>query len=144
MSEPMRRSKSATLSHSKTAVGFYEAYAHFSRNLRTWLLAYGVGAPVIFLTNEAAGKKLIHSGQAEIVATFFLVGVGLQVLATWVYKYAMWFLYSGEVDRSFQKYRLHKASDWVSECYLCELVLDMATILLFLAATWRVVRATLI
>jgi hypothetical protein len=41
--------------------GFYEAYVGFARTLSVWLIAYGIGGPAIFLTNEAAGT-LFSSG----------------------------------------------------------------------------------
>lgn len=42
--------------------GFYEAYVGFARALRVGFIAYGIGGPAVFLTNEAAASKLIASG----------------------------------------------------------------------------------
>ena len=124
--------------------GFYEAYAQFARNLRTWFLAYGVGAPVIFLTNEAVGRKLLASGQAEIVAFLFLSGVAIQVLAALLYKCAMWCLYTGERNNRFKTSKRYKCSDWVSESLWVEFGLDVLTIVLFAAATWLALKAALV
>ena len=37
----------------------YKAYEEHAKTLRTWLVAYGIGAPVVFLTNEQLSKRLL-------------------------------------------------------------------------------------
>src|SRR2546426_7954213 len=58
----------------KEESGFYEPYAALARNLRTWFIAYGIGGPVIFLTNEPAAKALYSAGVGRSVAYCFLGG----------------------------------------------------------------------
>ena len=58
--------------------------------LRVWLIAYCIGGPAIFLTNEAAGKTLFSCGSGRIVAYAFLGGVAVQVVLALLYKSAMW------------------------------------------------------
>lgn len=128
--------------HTAEAKGFFEAYAHLARNLRTWLLAYGVGGPVIFLTNDAAGRKLVGAGYAETVATLFLGGVALQIFAALLYKWALWFLYSGEVDKKFKAQRIYSLSEKVTDYAPLEIAFDIITVVFFLGATWLVLKAT--
>jgi len=121
--------------------GFYEAYAGFARALRTWFIAYGIGGPVIFLTNEAASKTLLASGAARAVAYCFLLGVTLQILTAVLYKSAMWHLYMGELDPDKQSRQFYKASDWLTQQYWLEVLLDVGTLALFGWATVRTLNA---
>ncbi len=121
--------------------GFYEAYAGFARNLRIWFIAYGVGGPVVFLTNEAAGQALLASGPDRRIAYTVLAGVGLQILLALLYKTAMWYLYLGELDDSRKSWMLYKVSEWLSDSYWIELVSDAATLVLFGWATLDVLHA---
>ncbi len=121
--------------------GFYEAYAGFARTLRAWFVAYGIGGPVLFVTNDTLSKKLTASGVTGTIAMLFLAGVGLQVLSALMYKGAMWYLYLGELNPEVRKLRRHGLSDWLSEAFWVELLLDVGTIVLFSIATWTVIRA---
>lgn len=68
----------------------YAAYDGYSRALRTWLVAYGIGAPVLLMTNDALWLAVAESGDAAWIGALFLVGVALQVVLTAVNKTAMW------------------------------------------------------
>jgi hypothetical protein len=70
--------------------GFYEPYVALARSLRVWFIAYGIGGPVLFLSNETAWKSLIKAGQARAVALLFLAGVATQVITVLIHKAAMW------------------------------------------------------
>lgn len=125
----------------KEESGFYEAYAGFANNLRIWLLAYGIGAPVVLLSNEHAWKAIVDSEQGKFLAILFFAGVALQIIAAVMYKTAMWFLYMGELKKSYRKTKMYKAADYLSENYLIESGIDVATIVIFGVASFNVVRA---
>lgn len=125
----------------KQEKGFYEAYAGFARTLRTWLIAYGVGAPVVFLSNEAIWSSVVNANKVRLVAWAFLIGVSIQVFTAILYKTAMWYLYMGEDNDAFRKTTRYKVSDWLSECYVLESILDLASIVLFAYATFVTVNA---
>ena len=115
--------------------GFYGAYAGFAKTLRAWLIAYGIGAPVIFLTNQELWTKLANSGKAPCVGILFATGVTLQVLGAILYKTAMWYLYVGETKTDFRKTLRHRTSDWISECYCLEFTFDILSITSFVLAS---------
>jgi hypothetical protein len=71
---------------SKAESGFYEAYVDFARNLRIWLLAYGIGGPAAFLTNEGAARILRSSLFGRQITYCFMAGVALQVFVALLYK----------------------------------------------------------
>ena len=120
--------------------GYYDAYVGFARTLRVWFIAYGIGGPAVFLTNEPAGKRLFGSGAGDIVAYAFLGGVALQIALALLYKTAMWYLYIGELNKNARAGRLYRFSDWLSESYWIEMLGDVVTLALFGGATLRLVR----
>jgi len=120
--------------------GFYEAYAGFARNVRTWFIAYGIGAPVLFVSNQELWKQIAGSGEGRTIAYLFLAGVAVQIAAAMIYKTAMWYLYVSELDRHRAKGWRYRLSDLVSESYLLEMGFDVATLVLFGVATFKVLQ----
>ena len=125
----------------KVETGFHAPYAEFAKTLRTWLVAYGVGAPVLFFQSAEAWAALGRNGAVRPFVYLFLGGIGLQVLSALAYKTAMWYLYMeelGKIQISTFRYRI---SDWLSEAYWLEALVDVATIALFGFATHRAISA---
>jgi len=120
--------------------GFAGAYVEFAKTLRTWFVAYGIGAPVLVLNQDKLRDALKASPEARTIAWCFLAGVGLQILAAFTYKIAMWYLYMGELSPAFCKSRRHRAADWISTALWLELLFDLGTVALFAWATVRVVQ----
>lgn len=70
-----------------------------------------------------------------VLATLFLLGVGVQVLQAITYKVAMWYLYMAELKPGLRATKRFKISDYVSEALWLELIFDGTTVLLFGWAT---------
>jgi hypothetical protein len=69
----MSEMKSSTNTQPQSEKGFYEAYASFARTLRAWLIAFGIGAPLIFFQNENAWAALgLHGVVKSFVYCFLL------------------------------------------------------------------------
>jgi hypothetical protein len=119
--------------------GYFNAYSRFSGTLRTWLVAYGVGGPALVLTQEKLATQFFAAPTSRAIVVLFLSGVAVQVLAAWLYKSAMWYLYRGVHSEELQTRRTYKAADWLSESYLLETSLDIASIILFAAATYLLI-----
>jgi hypothetical protein len=128
----------STGSAPREEAGFYDAYAGFARNLRTWLIAYGIGGPVLFVSQSFVTEALVKSGTARGVAYAFLGGVVLQIVAALIYKSAMWYCYQGELEPGFRESRRFRVSGFISCAYWLEFSFDLITIALFAWATWRV------
>ncbi len=58
---------------------YFNAYAELSKTLRTWLVAYGIGAPIVLLTNAGFSGAIRKAGDSKYVAGAFLLGVAAQV-----------------------------------------------------------------
>lgn len=120
--------------------GFYAAYEEHTKTLRTWLVAYGIGAPVLFITHDTLMKAVQKSGEGRLLGLLFLIGVAIQVVLAALNKMIMWRLYKAELDDE----RVDKAGvilricDWLSDKYLIDFVADLATIALFALATARI------
>jgi hypothetical protein len=119
------------------AAEFYAAYDHYSKLLRTWLVAYGIGGPVLLLSSEALLQKLSTSGSAKSVAVLFLVGVVLQVLIATINKAVMWVLYYGELHPEYRARTRYELCEWLSEQFALDLVIDIASMVLFALATYE-------
>lgn len=128
----------STGSAPREEAGFYDAYAGFARNLRTWLIAYGIGGPVLFVSQSFVTEALVKSGTARSVAYAFLGGVVIQIAGALLYKSAMWYCYQGELDPAFRESRRYRIAGFVSCAYWLELTIDLVTSALFVWATWRV------
>ena len=117
---------------------FYKAYEEYAKLLRTWFVAYGVGGPVLFLTQSHIADRIAKSGQARAVIYLFLGGVAAQVVLAMLNKWVMWsiYAYSGSTtDRAKVRFRL---ADWISEQAWLDIVCDVATLALFGIATAKV------
>jgi hypothetical protein len=115
--------------------GFYEPYSYFSKTVRAWLIAFGVGVPVLFLSNRDVFASLRLASQLRPVLTMFLVGVGLQVLIGLIYRSAMWYLYVGELGNLAKTTRRYRVADVISDAHWPELGVDLATLALFVTAS---------
>lgn len=122
---------------------YLEAYGEHARTLRTWLVAYGIGAPILLITNDSFAVAIRKSGDARWMAGCFFAGVTLQVLLSAVNKSAMWGLYYGETAPLFKRTFWFKLAYGVSERYWIDFVVDLATFVLFGIATWKAVLAVI-
>ncbi|MGH8322043.1 MAG: hypothetical protein ACRESI_08820 [Gammaproteobacteria bacterium] len=133
----------SSIQRTKIDSGFYESYASFSRTLRAWLVAYGVGVPVLLVSQQFIAKAIIKAGSGGLVTWLFLAGVAIQVLAALLYKYSMAYLYNAEVDSSLNETRRVKAAEWLSNAVWLEALFDVVSIALFVCGTFMVVAAVL-
>ena len=114
----------------------FTAYSSHSSTLRTWLVAYGVGGPVLILSQYKIWAILAKSGSLRLIAVLFLVGVTLQVLLAAVNKSVMWSCYYGEVVPKYKKTWRYRVAGWLSEQYLIDLSCDLASMAVFGLATY--------
>lgn len=114
---------------------FYAAYEGHSNILRTWLVAYGIGGPVLILSQDAVWQALAMAGTISRVAVLFLFGVALQVVLATLNKGAMWACYYVEKNPASAEEPLYKIGLWIADKFLIDFLVDIATIGLFVWAT---------
>jgi len=116
--------------------GYYANYTEYSKTFRTWLVAYGVGGPVLLLTNDAASRKFAAAGDARCIVVLFLIGVAFQVMGTGINKWAAWHVYSDMTDASRANGRWSKAWCWINKQAWIDVGVDVGSIAAFAIATW--------
>jgi hypothetical protein len=120
-----------------SAAEFYAVYDHYSKLLRTWLVAYGIGGPVLLLSSDTVLAKVSSSGSAKSIAVLFLIGVALQVLLATTNKTVMWICYYGEMYPKYRAKKRYKCCEWISEQFWIDLIVDIASMVLFGLATYE-------
>jgi len=133
--EDTRQQSSSSTPDDREETGYYQAYAEFAKTLRTWFIAYGIGAPALVLSNKDLWNLVKGSGSLTWIAVLFLLGVTFQVIEAFIYKTAMWHLYVGESDEEHMKTWWYRMADRVSESYQLELFFDIGAFVFFAIAT---------
>jgi hypothetical protein len=131
------------------ADGYFSVYEEHSKTLRTWFVAYGIGAPVFILNSPTVLAALKSADCLKSTAVLFLVGVGLQVVLTALNKAVAWILYAENdapppgdpARRKGTRAWRYRAADWISERFEIDLLVDVVTGGLFIVATLRIFGA---
>jgi hypothetical protein len=118
-----------------------DAFSEYEKTLRTWFIAYGIGGPVLFLTQPYLRAKLVADHNARCIAVFFLLGILCQVIESILYKAITWYPYyriienisSAEGNKWY-----YKVSDYVHKHYWIDFVFDILTFAVFAYATYLV------
>ena len=114
----------------------FEAYTQHSSVLRTWLVAYGIGAPALFLSQDKIWQALAKSGLLATIGALFLAGVFLQVAIAAINKSVMWACYYGDIDPLYKETRRYKGACWLSDKYSIDLAADLGAMAAFCVATY--------
>lgn len=139
---------------STSSDGHYKVYEEHMKTLRAWFVAYGVGGPVLFVTQKDFAATLADSGLSQMVGVLFLVGVLLQALVALFNKWVNWGLYyfddddadtsnvvdtvetTGDtVDTETKPQKLQRFCESYSSKVWIDIVADLATLILFSIAS---------
>lgn len=123
--------------------GFYEPYIRYSVALRSWLIAYGIGVPVLLVSQDLIAKSIMKAGAGKLIAALFLAGVAIQVLAAFLYKYSQEYLYADESGAKLKGTRRLAVAEWLSDSIWFEMLLDVVSLILFVCGTFEVVAVVL-
>ena len=114
---------------------FYEVYSEYAQMLRTWFVAYGVGGPLLFLTQPQIAEKIAASGRARPIVYLFLGGVVAQVLVAFINKWSAWYIYDAAGDAGRQRTWTYRAAESVSTQFWIDTACDLVAIAAFAVAT---------
>ncbi|MDH3614528.1 MAG: hypothetical protein OES10_14770 [Gammaproteobacteria bacterium] len=129
---------------SASSDGHYKVYEEHMKTLRAWFVAYGVGGPVLFITQKDFAASLVDSGLSKLVGVLFLIGVLLQALVALFNKWVNWGLYFYDDDEDnpgdsseeeAAPRRLQKFCENYSSKVWVDIAADIATLILFSVAT---------
>lgn len=118
------------------AESLFKTYGVYARTLRAWFVAYGIGGPVLLLTNDTVNQAFRSSPLGRSIAGAFLIGVATQVVLAFLNKTVIWASYFATIRPEVSESRKYRAAAWVAEQYWIDVVADVATIGLFGWATW--------
>ncbi len=118
--------------------GFHAVYSDFAKIFRLWLVAYGIGVPVILLPRENVILELKAVADGRRIIFSFFAGVFIQVALAWLYKLSMWWSYMWETNRLQEDSGKYKFIDWFTTAFWVEALADWFTIILYSYATLRI------
>src|SRR5688500_3624771 len=118
------------------------------------MVAYGIGGPILLLTNRDAPEALAKSPHLQTIVTLFVLGVGLQILLALINKWAAWHMYRGayamfQHERGDPDCDGHYSSKtygiwrWIIKQRWIDFVVDVGALSVFSIATSRVLRVLL-
>jgi hypothetical protein len=111
---------------------YYQEYSEYAKNVRIWLVAYGVGGPALILTQPSLYNRIWSSGHAHYIALAFLIGVAVQVLTALLYKAAAWHLY---YTKELHRGATRRWAELVERWYWIDVTADIVTLALFIYST---------
>jgi hypothetical protein len=115
----------------------WDAYAEWSKHLRTWLVAYGIGAPILFLSRKEVWDVLAASPDRRLIAKLFLGGVALQVGVATLNKWSSWGYYSTQQwPAAYGGKWWAKPAEWLVDQFWVDLLADVLTLAAFITATF--------
>jgi hypothetical protein len=128
------------------ASGHYANYAEYNKQLRIWLVSFGLGGPVLFFTHPEVLKGLPLEDKRWIVGAF-LIGCAIQVALAIINKTVSWGLYY-HVDSEARlpghtKGLWHRCCDGLSNSYFLDIAADVLSTALFGYAVWMLAHAAL-
>ena len=115
---------------------YYEPYTYFARTLRAWLVAYGIGAPLLVASQAELSRKLVSTGNAEEVVITFLLGMLIQIGTALLYKYTLWRLHLGELLPNGQQQISYRLARWFYLRLWPTVMSDLTTLALFVWPTY--------
>lgn len=135
--------------------GHFANYAEYSKTFRSWMVAYGIGGPVLLLTSKDAPQTLAKSPHLETIVTLFTVGVAIQILLALINKWGAWHMYKG----AFAEYqlnvqdpdcdyhhmtRIYSVWRWVNRQSWIDFWCDVGAVSVFAYATWLALKVLLV
>ncbi len=112
-----------------------EAFDRYESMLRTWFVAYGIGGPVLIMTQDSLRTRLVAAPRGKLIVILFLLGLACQVIESFLYKMTNWYRYYRDAVHDAEPHRRYRFSDWVYHHYCVDIIFDLLTIGMFAAAT---------
>ena len=126
--------------------GLFASYGDYAKQLRAWLVTFGLGGPVLFFTKPELFEKLSANTRVAVVWAF-LGGCGLQIFLAVLNKYINWVNYNYcqklLKNPAYKQSKFERATDWTSDQIWIDFVIEVLTIVAFVYAVYQVTSAGL-
>jgi hypothetical protein len=97
----------------------FDAYSEYARLLRTWLVAYGIGGPILFLNTKNVYERIHQSPIERFVVFTFLAGLLFQVAMALIYKWVTWFIWAARFRAELKGMRARRCRRCGHRCSVC-------------------------
>ena len=113
---------------------YQQAYSDYNRTLRAWFVAFGVGGPVLFVTQESFRRLISDSPHSRLIISCFALAVVLQTVGAFINKWMNYYQLLGEEDSNFRKKRRWKVAHAIFRHEGVDIGIDLGSIILFAIA----------
>lgn len=121
------------------AMEHYDAYNGYAKDLRTWLIAYGVGISLLILGNKEVIQSLTGNDLLKPILIMGLIyGICAQITLAAINKYANWLIYYTE-ENSIGGWR-KSFPNWISNQIWIDMTIDFTATLAFASSTLALLR----
>jgi hypothetical protein len=115
-------------------------YSEYNKTLRSWLVAFGIGVPAVFVTSKDAKEFLLKSPDLKLIITIFLLGVACQIGSSFLNKFVSWSAYHRDDCRLVLNRECHPIFKCIASLendIWIDFLFDIATFAFF---AWAVVK----
>ena len=119
--------------YSESASEFHEGYREYNRLLRAWFVGFGVGGPVILLTQEKLRVDLVQQGLLGFVVLCFLIGAASQILIAFINKVECWYCFYARFKPSFAATRTGRFMLRLDKQFWIDISCDVITMAAYVA-----------
>ena len=140
-SRPPDESSATKLDEEFDSSDSYRSYLEYNKILRTWLVAFGVGGPALFLVHKEIAERLLKIGELKSVASLFLVGVACQIAGAFMNKIGNWYVYRSVEDKNNAGHCKYRVAEWLIQQFWIDIALDVVTIICFGVGVWKMLTA---
>jgi hypothetical protein len=70
--------------------GYFNAYMEYNKALRNWLVGFGIGGPVLILSNVEISRRVLSCTNRSFIFWTFALGVFVQIIVASLNKYINW------------------------------------------------------
>lgn len=119
------------------ADSYWKVYEEYTKTVRTWFVAYGIGAPVLVLGNEKLWRQLAKDDVLSWVGLLFITGGALQVLLAMFNRWASWHHFHAKFRgaEAGALTRAERAAKWWLGQFWIDVSADLVSLITFVVGT---------
>ncbi len=119
------------------ADSYYKVYEEYAKAVRTWFIAYGIGAPVLVLGNEKLWKQLASENLLLVVGLVFIGGGIAQIVIALINKWMNWQNFHIEFQtKAIADYQWYdRLTKWLTRQFWIDMIFDIASVASFAVGT---------
>lgn len=118
-------------------------YSEYNKTLRSWLVAYGIAVPALFVTSKDAKEFLLQSCNFKFIIITFLFGVFAQILISFINKFVSWCAYHRDDCKLRKDVPCKPYFSWVAKLensIWIDVTLDVLTLFFFAMSTYMLLN----